>query len=260
MNWALKRKLLYFLAVFLVFGLVVFYIIWRVFLTVEPTCFDGKQNGEERGVDCGGICEIMCMNDVRNIVVRWAQAAPVTEDVYNVVAYLDNQNVSSGIQKLWYEFKVYNDKNILIAERRGETFIGPNQRTAILEPRIAVGNQVPVLTNFEILKQSPWQKTEDRFAKQVLLVERKELTQETTNPRLAASLRNTQSFGLRDIEVVALVYDIAGNVIASSETFVDRINQGELREVVFTWPRPLSAEATQTEIVARVNPFNQPVR
>ena len=68
MSWASNRRLAYIsvvlfgvLAVVLFVGLVVFY--------EAPTCFDGKRNGTEEGVDCGGSCDLICSFSAADIEI-----------------------------------------------------------------------------------------------------------------------------------------------------------------------------------------------
>ena len=59
MTWAAKRQLQY-LSGFLAIILVIVLIIIAPYLRSDPTCFDGKQNGNEEGIDCGGSCDLIC--------------------------------------------------------------------------------------------------------------------------------------------------------------------------------------------------------
>lgn len=257
MNWAHKRQLMYFLVVLAVAVLIVVWIIVKVFFSSDPTCFDGKHNADERGVDCGGSCVLVCPNDAQNPVILWSQTARVTDEVYNVVAYVDNQNVAAAIYEIPYEFKLYDQDNVLLAERRGTTFLGPNQRTAIFEPGLIVGGRTPAFTNFEFLATPTWHRPEERFARKLLTVARTELTQLDTRPKLTGQVRNHNTFDMNNIDVVAIVYDQAGNVLATSQTYVDRIAQGDMHTVSFTWPGPFDGVAVRTEIIPRMNPFDQ---
>ena len=58
MIWTAKRHLLY-LSGFLAIILVIVLTIIAPYLRSDPTCFDGKQNGNEEGVDCGRSCHLI---------------------------------------------------------------------------------------------------------------------------------------------------------------------------------------------------------
>jgi len=90
-TWALKRQ------IFIVIGLIIiififgFLIIYPSF-NKAPTCFDGKQNGNETGINCGGSCARACLSQVENVSVLWARAFQVIPGRYNAVAYIVNHN------------------------------------------------------------------------------------------------------------------------------------------------------------------------
>jgi hypothetical protein len=80
-SWASRRRRLYFEGALGTFTLIVV-AIW--FLNLErPTCFDGRNNQDELGVDCGGSCAIFCPAQVLGPVVRWSRMFEVTTGLYN---------------------------------------------------------------------------------------------------------------------------------------------------------------------------------
>jgi hypothetical protein len=258
MNWAFKRQLLYFSVIAGIVLIAAGIIVWQAFFTKEPTCFDGIQNQDERGIDCGGICDIACTQDTRPVSVLWQRALPVTDEVYHAVAYIENNNVNAGIKRVNYEFKIYDIDNLLIAERTGHTFIEPNQKSAIFAQGIKVGNRIPALVDFTIDRNATWFDTEERFAQQNIVTNTFEWERMDTTPTLRARVQNVSIFDIRNIELVAIVYDGAGNALATSRTFIDRLNQGTATDATFTWPQPIEGTIARTEILPRMNPFQQP--
>ena len=45
---------------------------FRDVISPAPTCFDGKANGLENGIDCGGNCNLMCTDEVKPLIVEWS--------------------------------------------------------------------------------------------------------------------------------------------------------------------------------------------
>jgi len=230
--------------------------VYAWFLKTEPTCFDGKQNQDERGVDCGGACALVCMSDTRNLIIEWQRTVPVVDDVYNSVAYIENQNADAGIEQFNYKFKVYDDENIIITERTGTTFVQPNERAIIFEPSITTGEREPFETFFEITSVVRWQKTDEDFTQRLVVIEDQELENVDSRPRLTATLRTTVLTPVYDIQVIALLYDAEGILRASSATEMPSIAGSSTREVFFTWPTAFTHEITRIEIVPRINVFS----
>ena len=67
-SWSKKRQIIY---LALVVGFFIFVTtVFLFFLLYEtPTCFDGKQNQEEIGIDCGGPCVRLCVFQVEELSV-----------------------------------------------------------------------------------------------------------------------------------------------------------------------------------------------
>jgi hypothetical protein len=138
MSWASRRKIQYILGLLVFISLVVFAFIYPS-LTKKPTCFDNKQNGDERGIDCGGSCNLFCSQDVSEPSILWSRAFHVVGNSYNLIALVENKNKNAAISSISYEFKVYDTNNLLIGRKVGTTYIPPNKQFAIFESRFDSG-------------------------------------------------------------------------------------------------------------------------
>jgi len=254
-QWADKkrRKILIFLILFIVLALILFF----TFSTKkQPTCFDGIQNGTETGIDCGGNCEKTCREEARNIIVWWERPFQVSKGIYNLVAYVENQNLQSGLERLDYEFRVYDKDNVLAAEpRRGSTFVEANKRFAIFEPSVTTGDNEAYTAFFKIIGQSDWKKVNPDFTYNLFQVSKPVLNKLETNPQLSANVKNASTYRFVDVPVVAIIYNHRGNAIATSQTYIDSIGSKEEQEVFFSWPEPFGKDIARVEIIPRVNPF-----
>lgn len=254
MSWSTRRKLLYLFAVLLViFGLVSFFS-YQAFKET-PICTDGKQNGTELGVDCGGICTNLCTTQVHPASILWSRSFLVAPGLYDVLGYVENQNADAGVSDILYRFKFYDDKNVLIAERDGRTYLGPNQTTAIFEAGIRTGERIPKRVFLEFEDGYQWIKTDPRLEKISLGVNNKNLTDISIKPRLSAGIANNSLTDLKNVEVVAILRDSNDNAIAVSRTVINILPKQSSKDVFFTWLFPFSDTVSRTEIIPRINPF-----
>ena len=83
MSWAMRRRFIYGGSVLLVLTLVLGALFWD-FLYSAPTCTDGKKNGDEKGIDCGGSCQILCTTDALTPVVIFAKVFNISGDICNL--------------------------------------------------------------------------------------------------------------------------------------------------------------------------------
>ncbi len=254
-RWSQKRKRRYLLIIGIVLLLLISLII-RQALNRTPTCFDGIQNGTENGIDCGGECQLVCREDIRNIVVWWERPFKVSHGVYNVVAYFENQNLDSGIKEVTYEFRLYDKENILVSQPIvGTTFVEPNKRSAVFESGIATGDNEAYTAFFRVSSVQDWEKTDQSFSYGLFQVGEPVLTNQDTAPKLSAPVENKTFYNFTDVPVVAILYNQEDNAIAASRTFIDTINQGTTENVYYSWPEPFGDVVSRIEIIPRIDPF-----
>jgi hypothetical protein len=254
MTWNTRRQLTI-IGIIVIFLAGIGFLFVKPYLFKDPTCFDGKQNGIEIGIDCGGGCDLVCSVSIVPLSVKFAREAEIIPGRYNAVAYVENNNKNAGIASMNYEFRLYDASDILVARRTGKTFIDSNGINPIFEGGISTGNIVPVRTTFKFLTENPvWTTIDAKLPSAlVLTIQDKFLTDTNSEPRLVANMVNTSLFSLKNVDVVAIVYDANKNVITTSATYVEVVGPQASVPVSFTWPRPFPKEAVITEIIPRVN-------
>ena len=236
-KWALWRRVQYlvgFLLTAVVIGVVIFYTV----IYVAPNCYDQMFNGNERGVDCGGDCVLICAADVIPTRVVWAESFLINDGQYNAVAYVENRNEQAGIVNLKYTFRLFSGDD-LVGEREGVTPLPPNSIYPVFEGRIFIEPGTSV-TRTEIIIDNPdyWQPSSvgrDQFRTLDI-----NLTRSDEKPRLEVQLENTTLNTADAIEIVATIFNDAGEPVTASQTFVEEISARSTKDIIFTWPNPIA--------------------
>lgn len=254
MSWASNRKFTYLSGFFLFVGLILFFILYPIFHK-DPTCFDGKKNGEETGLDCGGICQKMCPEDVSDPVVLWNRIFHVSYDSYNLLAYIENQNKNSAVVEVPYEFRVYDVDNKLIGRREGSTYIPPNQRFAIFEARFNAGEAIPKSVTFNFTGSFIWWKKNPTIQTLPIKVDRITTGDDLNSPTLNARVTNDSIYDLPEFEVITILYDKEGNAVNASKTYKKGLKSNNSLNLFFTWPNPFSGVPVVKDVLLQVNPF-----
>jgi hypothetical protein len=258
MDWSTRKKMGCLAMIAFVITLIVGYMVYVFFIKKTPTCFDRVQNQNERGIDCGGVCSLVCTADVKTIVPVWSRVFHTAGDVYSVAAYVENQNKTAGVKQISYEFRIYDDKNILAGEPiTGTTFVGPNDKTAIFASPLKTGNRIPTRAFFSFTTQPAWYTTDTKYHLPQLRTAQVKLSDEATVPKLSADVVNPTIYNYRNIEVIAILYNASGNAINASKTTIESLPQQSTETVYFTWPETFSSKVTRIEIIPRLNPFIQ---
>ena len=255
MTWALKRQILY------VFALILFFTVFGFLLAYPrlnkaPSCADNKQNGNETGIDCGGSCARACLAQVDEVSILWTRAFKVVPGRYNAVAYLENHNKNTVIKKINYKFRFADGNNVYIGKREGSAYVPPSGKFAVFEPAINLGNSVPVYATFEFTQTPEWiQVSEEKINQLKVLISNITLVDEETNPKLSATIKNNSLFVVKEINVVAILYDANHNAISASRTYLETLIGEESKDVNFTWPESFSNKVITKEIIPMYNIF-----
>lgn len=259
MTWSERRKFAYGGSLFLVVVCILGFIVFRL-TSVSPTCFDGKQNGEEVGIDCGGVCLQYCPNELADPKVRWVRSFEIAPGVVHAVAYIEHSYAQAAARNVGYQFKLYDATNSLITEYTGTTLIGPIGRSAIVATLIPTGNTPVAVTRFSFTAPVPWEKITPIVAQGVLKTDRTLLENFSEGTRLTATIENTNRITFSNMEVVALLHDAKDNTITASKTVIETLPALGTTTVYFTWPDTIApASVRRIEIIPRVNPFEATV-
>ncbi len=232
LSWGFRRKLLYtsVAAGVLFFVLLV---VWRTYFVTVPTCTDGIHNQDERGIDCGGSCALVCQSDTHAPVVLWARAFQNGSGTYSATAYIRNDNLDAGARSVRYMFQLFDKDNSLIAERDGVADLPPIEIIPLIESNIEVGNRTVEHTLFSFAEAPVWY-TISTSSIPALSVDKQVL--EASEPRLSATITNDTITDASNVSVVAVLFDSAGVARASSKSFLKSVPHLSAKDVVFTWP------------------------
>jgi len=236
-----------------------FYILIGVPLTIyllvqlyrAPTCFDGRQNQGELGPDCGGVCEYYCPWQAAEMNTVWTSAVEVSPGWWSAIAYVDNPNFDMRFDNRAYQFKLYDAAGALLFDRTGVVSVDHDPVVAIFEGRMAITGAQPARTEFMWLEPALWRKA---GSEREVLVEQYDVRETRPGQEIVAMLQNEEPAVLRNVNVVVIVYDRAGGVLATSETFVDIFPPDTKKRVTFWWPHTFEEPYGRIEIVTRVPP------
>lgn len=247
MSWASQRRVFYGLSAALFLLVLIGGPIAYTKLTEYPTCTDGKRNGGETSIDKGGPCLVLDAAAIAPVATLWARSFRVRDGAYNAVAYVQNPNAGAGVRAATYTFGLYDERNVVVAERTGVTFLMPGATTPIFEGGIDTGNRIVAHTFFEFTQPLTWERLEST-ASQIAIGNR--TVTEGGEPRISAIVTNNTVRDMRNLEFVVTVSDSNGNAFAASQTVVASLPTGKSETITFTWPDPFRSAIGSIDITA----------
>lgn len=241
--WAFWRRVLYG-TFFLSLCALMSYGLYLMYGYTPPSCLDGRQNGDELGIDCDGRCARVCSASLEPSV-RWANAFRATQGMYNAVAYVENRNVGIGVAQLQYTVSLYDAQGI-IAERNGVIELPPNSVVPIFESRMQTGDRTPTKTIVSLDSAPVWVRASQ--GQESIFVRGRSLINADTAPILNATLENTSLEELSDLDVVATIFDRRGTPLTASRTRIPLFPPRSERAVTFTWQEPIAKTLRSCEV------------
>ena len=248
--WAERRKQAIIWVIILIIFVVISLAAWSVFHK-PPTCNDGRRNQDEQGIDCGGVCSLMCKNNVLDPVILWQRFFKVSEGVYTAATMIQNPNLYSYAANVPYRIRVYDEDGVTIFDREGYMDIYPKYSFPLIEPGIRTGERTPTRMTFEFTQDPVWYRSSEHVEGAIdgLSIINDVILNEVTSPRIDSEIRNDTNAVRQEIKVAALVYDPEGNVMAVSQTVVDTIPPHGSSRVIFSWPEPFPYPILKKELI-----------
>lgn len=253
-----QRKKYIIISVYAILFLLIIFSLYFMFKPKE-TCFDGKQNQNERGIDCGGVCQKEC-NLIRAQELTIGKIGIVPSGItgkYDFYAKISNPNAVFGNKNFTYEINLKDESGGIIATKKGSGFILPAEEKYIVENNIE-SPSVPFSEEFKILS-SDWVKFEDYYEKpdiQIINKNYSEISGGTGFANAQGLLRNRSPFDFDSIKVQIILKDSDGNVLALNSTQMQTIKAGEDRDFKAFWPSSFPGTVSTMETQAEVNIFN----
>jgi hypothetical protein len=105
-------------------------LVFYFFFYTPPSCTDGKQNQNETGVDCGGVCSQYCIADLASVPLVFEEVVllPYTENSSDGLGKVTNPNGRAALKNASYTFTVYSEGGEVLATQKGELSLLPKDR------------------------------------------------------------------------------------------------------------------------------------
>lgn len=219
------------------------------------SCFDGVQNQNEEGIDCGGVCAKECAVTGKPLQVLWARAFQSGEGIYDLGAKVQNPNPEAGAAGFDYEFKVYGAGGGIIATRSGSSYILPGESRYVVEPVLRL-SEAPSRTSFSVSNLG-WAKSKIGVIE--LAVKNKDYkispSGSITFSEASGTAVNNSDFDFDKTEVLVVLLDKRGNAIAVNKTEIRAFKAKEERFFKVSWFSPFSGEVAGYDMQAVTNIF-----
>ncbi|MCS7183916.1 MAG: hypothetical protein NZ866_01035 [Patescibacteria group bacterium] len=246
MSWRLKKQLIYGLIFIFIFS----FLIIGLFILIKPppSCFDGKQNGNEEGIDCGGPC-LPCEIVNLNLTSEKPKIIYYPDNTIDIIIKLKNPSSKYGLKK--FKAKIILIGEDVKAEFSEENFILPLQTKFLTFLNFKKPDFEIKSVNLEIdFDKKDWQEIEYQETQIEML------NYSYEENKFKAEIVNNDNFPYSEVEINFIIYDIFENIIGALKTKIDYLEPLERKEIILTLP-PLVNQINRIEMKAYYNFFKE---
>lgn len=220
---------------------------YYVYIRPSPSCFNGRQDRGEEGVDCGGNCAAACIPaNLAPIEIR--EEPKVFNPLPNFVGVLvriQNPNLNFASRNFNYRIDFYDDAGAVVTSRSGISFIYAGEIKYIAD--FASVENVAKISRAEIFAENPDWIPGERYPAPKISIQEKRT--EVIGESVVASGRflNQDFVDFPTVEIIAIFYDNFGLTVGVSKTEVENVKIGESRTFTVLHPFLNSVDTARTE-------------
>jgi hypothetical protein len=246
MTWSGQRK------TYIIIGLVVLALIplftWLFLLVYQaPSCSDNLQNGAESGVDCGGSCQQVCVQDVYPLEVVWQRTFSDGDGSLAGIALIENRNTLADAQGVEYTFTLFSE-GVELDSKTQTTLFPAGKRTPVIIKGLTYGSRIIDHTSFAVNDVSRWFKTSNE--ERLLKISNERVDNDGGAIKIFAQVTNDSFQDVyREIDFVVIAYNQQGSVLGYSTTYLEAIEPQEEVEIFLSWKQESSDAIARIEII-----------
>jgi hypothetical protein len=228
--------------------------VYFLFFKSPPSCFDGKRNQTEEGVDCGRICGNICLPADLKRIEQVGQVKILFPEPSRIglLARLKNANPGHSARRVGFTFRIFDDRGEAF-ESSGNTFVYAGElkylaQLVLLPP----GFEKRQIVRAQLtLAEEEWAQAGDFYRPAVQLQEENTAV-EANSIRVEGKVRNEDTLTLSNITILALFYGREGQLAGFSETGLDNFFPSETRPFVILHPPLTDVNPSATQIFISV--------
>ncbi|MEK7657744.1 MAG: hypothetical protein AAB366_00945 [Patescibacteria group bacterium] len=237
MNKQLSKQIIYgggFLSVVLLI-LTASYLLW---FRSEPSCFDGRWNQEESGVDCGGPCQDCEIKTLVPISERWLKYFSVDGKTV-ITAEIKNSNTDYAASGLSYVFDIYGKDGSKIKSIARKSFIYAEEIKCLFEQADVKFQEIgEIKISFSALD---WKRkgefSQPKIQKRQLITS---FQDNQTGAETSGTVVNDNPFSLSKLRIIGFLLNKNGMELGVSKTELENLRAFEERPFKIIFPKNIS--------------------
>ena len=227
----------------------ILFAVYSIWFKLAPTCFDGRKNQGEAGIDCGGPCNTCEIKTLSPVTASWVKYFSA-ESKTIIAAEIKNLNPNYGARKFTYAFDIYGKNEEKIKTIFGTSFIYPAEIKYLVEfLEINPKDIGKVQISFADFNDFDWAPKDDFFKPEI---EPREISVKI-NPvgdKIEANGKvvNKSAFSLSKVKVIAFLATANNIFISASQTELENLAAFDSRPFTVSFPKGVSLTGATSSV------------
>lgn len=222
-----------------------------VYLTVSepvPGCLNGKQDKQEEGIDCGDVCSNVCLpTNLRPVAVQSVLGFSASPGSLQILAKVQNPNTTLAARTFDYRFDLIGKDGKIAASSPGVGFIYGGEVKYMVA--FSDSHDTKSIGRVDLKIQNPaWEKSE-RFIKPKFDIQDRRIAQDDTTITITGRLVHRDTVDMPKVTIIAILQNAAGRPLGISQTELDEVITGEVRQFAIVHPAIGGVDPSKTELV-----------
>lgn len=237
------------------FAIFLFLIISLYFAVIKPapTCFDGTQNQNETGVDCGGVCAQICLPpDLQPVsLVDVVDVFTPTSNKVALLARLKNPNTLYGAL-VSYHFEVITQQGEVLAKVPQQTILYPGQVRYLIVPSLDLPDSSSQRLQARLIVDTTDWHPAEVFHQPQVIVRDYTAVRDGAFVRVQGNITNSDIVDVSQATVIAVFSNEFRLSVGAAQTQIFEVRSGETKNFTIVYPLlpGFSLEATQVFVTA----------
>ncbi len=225
------------------------FVVYSTWFKTAPSCFNGIKDAGERGVDCGGVCQKICLPfGLSNIEISGNPFLfrPTLSSV-SAMAQVKNTNSDFAAKGFPYKFVFYDNDNKVVKEINGESFIYASEIKYVGEFNL-VFDGVEKVATVDFSAGKPEWVPKSSFEKPDLSKQYKTYVSDDGKVKVDGSFVNSGSAYVPRLTVFAVFYSKLGQIAGVSKSEIENVAPGQQKNFSVSHPPLPNLNLSATQI------------
>lgn len=254
-----QMKQIFAVCVYLILATLLVVMVYYAFIKAPETCFDERQNQNEQGMDCGGVCQLACKEIVTGDEIQFQETAFIRsgENRYDVIGKIYNPNSEVGATSFIYTASLLDSSGKILITHSGTGYILPLETKYILDlnldASVAPATVSVHLSDVQWVRFSGYQ---ERPAVSIYQKRYNEISSGTGFSEAFGLLSNESPYDFRSLTVQVILRDSAGKPLALNSTEMNTVRSHENRDFRLMWPSAFPGVVENVEMVVDADVYH----